>query len=99
MQFRPWFAQDDTPTMYEATYPDWLSELSPEQRSVLQAPWRGAHGVAGSAPEGDSGQRWTGGRPPAVAFWKDAREAAAAADEEAGQHTAAARVSIATPKL
>ena len=61
--------------MYQATYPDWLSELTVEQRSVLQAPWRGAHGVTGAQPGGNSGQRWTGGRPPGVAFWQDAREA------------------------
>jgi len=77
MQFRPWFAAGDTPSMYEATYPDWLSELTVEQRSVLQAPWRGAHGIVGARPEGNSGQRWTGGRPPAVSFWQDASDRAA----------------------
>ena len=75
MQFRPWFAASDTPSMYQATYPEWLAELTADQRSVLQAPWRGAHGVVGAQPEGHSGQRWTGGRPSAVSFWDAAREA------------------------
>jgi hypothetical protein len=82
--------------MYQATYPDWLSELTAEQRSVLQAPWRGAHGVVGTQPEGNSGQRWTGGRPPAVPFWQDAREAETR-EAEASRASPAARVG--TPKL
>ena len=75
MQFRPWFASDDTPTMYEATYPEWLEELTPEQRSVLQAPWRGVQ-RPGAPSEGG---RWTGGRPPTSQFWEQAREVERAA--------------------
>ena len=63
--------------MYQANYPEWLSELSPEQRSVLQAPWRGPHGVRGAVPDGGDGRRWTGGRPSGAPFWDGARQAEA----------------------